>query len=104
MSGSVYRVTELVGVSSESWEAAARNAVETAELGAVIRGMIEDGITVVLVEHDMRLVMNISDRIHVLANGRTLAEGTAAEVRANPAVVEAYLGVHTSREAVRAGA
>jgi len=84
--------------------AAGCNAVETAELGAVIRGMIEDSITVVLVEHDMRLVMNISDRIHVLANGRTLAEGTAAEVRANPAVVEAYLGVHTSREAVRAEA
>jgi len=84
--------------------AAGCNAVETAELGSVIRGMVDDGITVVLVEHDMRLVMNISDRIHVLANGRTLAEGTAAEVRTNPAVVEAYLGVHTSREATRARA
>jgi ABC-type lipopolysaccharide export system ATPase subunit len=41
----------------------------------------------------MRLVMNVSDRIHVLAHGRTLAEGTAAEVRGNPAVVEGYLGV-----------
>jgi branched-chain amino acid transport system ATP-binding protein len=38
-------------------------------------------------------VMNVSDRIHVLANGRTLAEGTAAEVRANTAVIEAYLGM-----------
>ncbi len=56
----------------------------------------------VLVEHDMRLVMNVSDRIHVLANGRTLAEGTAAEVRANPAVIEAYLGVQGSREVARA--
>jgi branched-chain amino acid transport system ATP-binding protein len=56
-------------------------------------------VTVVLVEHDMRLVMNVSDRIHVLANGRTLAEGTAAEVRANPQVVEAYLGIHGSEEA-----
>jgi branched-chain amino acid transport system ATP-binding protein len=84
--------------------AAGCNAVETAELGSVIRGIVDDGITVVLVEHDMRLVMNISDRIHVLANGRTLAEGTAAEVRTNPAVVEAYLGVHTSREAARARA
>ena len=63
---------------------------------------MKDGITVVLVEHDMRLVMNVSDRIHVLANGRTLAEGTAAEVRSNPAVVDAYLGIHGSREAARA--
>jgi branched-chain amino acid transport system ATP-binding protein len=50
----------------------------------------------------MRLVMNVSDRIHVLANGRTLAEGTAAEVRSDPAVVEAYLGIHESQEATRA--
>ena len=84
--------------------AAGCNAVETAEMASVIRGIAGDGITVVLVEHDMRLVMNISDRIHVLANGRTLAEGTAAEVRANPAVVEAYLGADTSREAIRARA
>jgi branched-chain amino acid transport system ATP-binding protein len=41
----------------------------------------------------MRLVMEISDRIHVLAEGRTLAEGTAAEVRNNPAVIAAYLGI-----------
>jgi len=81
--------------------AAGCNPVETNELDGVIRSMVEDGVTVVLVEHDMRLVMNISDRIHVLANGRTLAEGTAAEVRSNSAVVEAYLGVG-SQEAVNA--
>jgi branched-chain amino acid transport system ATP-binding protein len=46
--------------------------------------------------------MNVSDHIHVLANGRTLAEGTAAEVRSNPAVVEAYLGIHGSQEAAHA--
>jgi branched-chain amino acid transport system ATP-binding protein len=84
--------------------AAGCNAVETAEVASVIRGIAGEGVTVVLVEHDMRLVMNISDRIHVLANGRTLAEGSAAEVRANPAVVEAYLGVETTREAIRARA
>jgi branched-chain amino acid transport system ATP-binding protein len=82
--------------------AAGCNPVETAELEGVIRAIVEDGVTVVLVEHDMRLVMNISDRIHVLAGGRTLAEGTAAEVRADPAVIQAYLGVHGSQEAARA--
>jgi branched-chain amino acid transport system ATP-binding protein len=82
--------------------AAGCNAVETAEIEAIIRRLARDGITVVLVEHDMRLVMNISDRVHVLANGRTLAEGTAAEVRANPAVIEAYLGVRGAQEAARA--
>ena len=79
--------------------AAGCNPVETQELEGVIRSIVGDGVTVVLVEHDMRLVMNVSDRIHVLANGRTLAEGTATEVRSNPAVVEAYLGIHGSQEA-----
>jgi branched-chain amino acid transport system ATP-binding protein len=78
--------------------AAGCNPVETAEIDAIIRRLTRDGITVVLVEHDMRLVMNVSDRIHVLANGRTLAEGTAADVRANPAVIAAYLGVRGARE------
>jgi branched-chain amino acid transport system ATP-binding protein len=82
--------------------AAGCNPVETAELEGIIRGIVRDGVTVVLVEHDMRLVMNVSDRIHVLANGRTLAEGSAAEVRANPAVVEAYLGVRAARETTHA--
>ena len=83
--------------------AAGCNPVETAEIEAIIRRLTGDGITVVLVEHDMRLVMNVSDRIHVLANGHTLAEGTAAEVRANPAVIEAYLGVHGAEVARAAG-
>ena len=82
--------------------AAGCNPVETKQLDAVIRSIVKQGVTVVLVEHDMRLVMNVSDRIHVLANGRTLAEGTASEVRADPAVVEAYLGVHGSQEAALA--
>lgn len=82
--------------------AAGCNPVETAALEGVIRGIAEGGVTVVLVEHDMRLVMNVSDRIHVLANGATLAEGTAAEVRSNPAVIEAYLGVHGAQEAAHA--
>jgi branched-chain amino acid transport system ATP-binding protein len=80
--------------------AAGCNAVETAEIEAIIRGLTREGLTVVLVEHDMRLVMNVSDRIHVLANGRTLAEGTAAEVRTNAAVIEAYLGMGGAQAAV----
>jgi branched-chain amino acid transport system ATP-binding protein len=82
--------------------AAGCNPVETSEIEAIIRRLTGDGMTVVLVEHDMRLVMNVSDHIHVLANGRTLAEGTAAEVRANPAVIEAYLGVGSAQESRRA--
>jgi branched-chain amino acid transport system ATP-binding protein len=82
--------------------AAGCNPVETRELEEVIRSIARDGTTVVLVEHDMRLVMNISDRIHVLANGRTLAEGSASEVRSNSDVIEAYLGMHGSNEAARA--
>jgi len=82
--------------------AAGCNPVETQDIDRVIRSLVQDGITVVLVEHDMRLVMNISDRVHVLQSGRTLTEGTPEEVRSSPAVIEAYLGVHGSREAGRA--
>ena len=76
--------------------AAGCNPTETKNIEAMIRDIAGDGITVVLVEHDMRLVMNISDRIHVLANGHTLAEGDAAEIRTNPAVIEAYLGARSA--------
>jgi branched-chain amino acid transport system ATP-binding protein len=83
--------------------AAGCNAVETAEVDAVIQKIAAQGITVVLVEHDMKLVMKISNRIHVLDQGRTLAEGTAAEVRSNPAVIAAYLGAHAGGEGTDAG-
>jgi branched-chain amino acid transport system ATP-binding protein len=72
--------------------AAGCNAVETAEIDAVLQTIAAEGVCLVLVEHDMRLVMQISDRIHVLDGGRTLACGTAAAVRADPAVIAAYLG------------
>jgi branched-chain amino acid transport system ATP-binding protein len=74
--------------------AAGCNAVETEEIDAVIQKVAASGVAVVLVEHDMKLVMKISSRIHVLDQGRTLAEGTAAQVRANPEVVKIYLGAH----------
>jgi branched-chain amino acid transport system ATP-binding protein len=82
--------------------AAGCNPVETEELDELIRKIAASGITVVLVEHDMKLVMSISDRILVLNRGRALVEGTPQEVRNNPAVLEAYLGKHGAREAARA--
>ena len=72
--------------------AAGLNDTETHEIEALIRRIADSGITVVLVEHDMKLVMNLSDHILVLDYGKKLAEGSAAEVRANPDVIAAYLG------------
>jgi branched-chain amino acid transport system ATP-binding protein len=78
--------------------AAGCNAVETAEIDEIIQKIAACGIAVVLVEHDMRLVMKISHRIHVLESGRTLVEGSAHEVRTNPKVIAAYLGKHAGEE------
>jgi branched-chain amino acid transport system ATP-binding protein len=72
--------------------AAGLNSRETMELAALIRTIRDDGVSVVLVEHDMELVMDICDRIMVLNLGRTLAAGTPREIQENPAVVAAYLG------------
>jgi branched-chain amino acid transport system ATP-binding protein len=82
--------------------AAGCNAVETGEIDQLIRRVAAKGIAVVLVEHDMKLVMKISDRILVLNRGKPIAEGVPREVRDNPAVLEAYLGKHGAREAARA--
>jgi branched-chain amino acid transport system ATP-binding protein len=72
--------------------AAGLNAVETRQLGELILQIRGQGITVLLVEHDMSLTMEISDRILVLDQGRRLAEGTPREVQTNEAVMAAYLG------------
>jgi branched-chain amino acid transport system ATP-binding protein len=82
--------------------AAGCNPVETEEIDRVIQQIAGQGVAVVLVEHDMKLVMKISDRILVLDHGRPLTEGTPAEVRAHPDVIRAYLGGHGAREAARA--
>lgn len=72
--------------------AAGMNPAESQELVGLIRHIHERNITVMLIEHHMRLVMAISDRIAVLDYGNMIAEGTPQEVRSNPAVVKAYLG------------
>ncbi len=72
--------------------AAGLNATEVDELGRLIQRVRECGVTVLVIEHHMDLVMRISDRVTVLDRGRLLTEGTPAEVQANEEVVEAYLG------------
>ena len=72
--------------------AAGLNRAETVEISSLIQKIAKTGITVLLVEHDMKLVMSISDHILVLDYGKKLAEGSAEQVSKDPAVVAAYLG------------
>lgn len=73
--------------------AAGMNPQETAELTSLIRQLKEEfGITIILIEHDMSLVMEVTERIYVLEYGRLIAEGTPDEIKNNKRVIEAYLG------------
>jgi branched-chain amino acid transport system ATP-binding protein len=72
--------------------AAGLDAAESVELGKLLRTLPDQGIAVLLIEHDMGLVLSVCDRIYVLDFGRVIAQGTSTEIRNDPAVIAAYLG------------
>jgi branched-chain amino acid transport system ATP-binding protein len=71
---------------------AALNAAEKREMIGLIRELRDDGLTLIVIEHHMKTIMSLCDRIAALSFGRLIAEGTPAEIARHPAVVEAYLG------------
>lgn len=83
--------------------AAGLDTAESQVLGSHLRDFLSRDISVFLIDHDMGLVLNVCDYIYVLDFGRIIAEGTPAEVRANPKVISAYLGDSAGEEQAREG-
>ncbi|MDW7673572.1 MAG: ABC transporter ATP-binding protein [Bacillota bacterium] len=80
--------------------AAGVNPEETEGLAEIIQKMVAKGLTICLIEHKMKMIMNLADKIMVLNHGSKIAEGTPSEIKNNQAVIEAYLGGNASAKAI----